>query len=103
MCNSWRTAKAEHGIDKKGVRLRDCGDGERSDSTSEVGRGSSFFWHSVAYTCPPGYLHTSYTHMHTRDDHPKAMYLLVLHLHGSLRDVCSARTQATVALSPPQP
>ena len=34
-------AKAEGGIDEKGVR--GCGDGERGDSEAEVGMGSSFF------------------------------------------------------------
>ena len=34
-------AKAEGGIDEKGVR--GCGDGERGDSEAEVGRGGSFF------------------------------------------------------------
>ena len=34
-------AKAEGGIDEKGVR--GCGDSKRGDSEAEVGRGSSFF------------------------------------------------------------
>ena len=34
-------AKAEGGIDEKGVSS--CGDGERGDSEAEVGRGGSFF------------------------------------------------------------
>ena len=41
MRNNRRAAKAEHGIDEKGVRLRGCGDS--SDSEAEVGMGSSFF------------------------------------------------------------
>ena len=36
-----RAAKAECGIDEKGVRLRGCGDG--CDSKAEVSRGCSFF------------------------------------------------------------
>ena len=43
MCNNQRAAKAECDIDKKGVRLRGCGDSERGDSKAEVGRGDSFF------------------------------------------------------------
>ena len=38
---AWQRAKAEGGIDEKGVR--GCGDGERGDSGAEVGRGGSFF------------------------------------------------------------
>ena len=34
-------AKAEGGIDEKGVR--GCGDGEKGDSEAEVGRGGSLF------------------------------------------------------------
>ena len=71
MCNNWRAAKAECGIDERGVRgcgddekgvrgcgddekgvrgcgddekgVRGCGDDEKGDSEAEVGRGSSFF------------------------------------------------------------
>ena len=43
MCNNQRAAKAEYSIDKKGVRLRGCGDDKRGDSESEVGKGGSFF------------------------------------------------------------
>ena len=39
MCNTQRAAKAKC-IDKKGVRLRGCGDG--SDSEAEVGRAAVF-------------------------------------------------------------
>ena len=41
MCNNQRVAKAEGGIDEKGVR--GCGDDERGDSEAEVGWGGSFF------------------------------------------------------------
>ena len=43
-------AKAEGGIDEKGVR--GCGDGERGDSKAEVGRGGSLF-SMVSPTCIP--------------------------------------------------
>ena len=76
MCNNWRAAKAERGIDEKGVRLRGCGDG--SDSEADVGMGGSFFG-VVSPTCAPQAtcVHpcTSYARTHTQDDHPKAMYL----------------------------
>ena len=41
MCNNRRAAKAEGGIDKKGVR--GCGDNKRGDSEAEVGWGGSFY------------------------------------------------------------
>ena len=50
-------AKAEGGIDEKGVR--GCGDGERGDSEAEVGRGGSFVG-VVSPTCTPQA--TSYAH-----------------------------------------
>ena len=50
MCNNRRAAKAEGGIDEKGVR--GCGDDERGDSEAEVGWGSSFF-SMVLPTCVP--------------------------------------------------
>ena len=50
-------AKAEGGIDEKGVR--GCGDGERGDSEAEVGRGGSFFG-AVSPTRAPQA--TSYAH-----------------------------------------
>ena len=60
MCNNRRAAKAECGIDEKGVRLRGCGDStdrHSSDSEADVGMGGSFFGvvsPTCAVTCRAG-------------------------------------------------